>query len=244
MVRSKNIDIVFEDDDIVVVNKPAGMLSIPDRYNLAIPNAQALLTELYGSIFVVHRLDRETSGIICFAKNEVAHRHLSLQFNNHTVTKIYHAIVQGKMVQLEGDIDLPIAPNPMRGGTMKVDKREGKPSLTHYRVLETFRHYTYVEAQIFTGRMHQIRVHLQAIGYPMMVDEYYSKKTEFYLSEIKSRYHTKKTDEELPMLVRVPLHAYALTIEHPSTNEKMTISADLPKDLRSVLTQLRKHDAV
>lgn len=244
MVRSKNIDIVFEDDDIVVVNKPAGMLSIPDRYNLAIPNAQALLTELYGSIFVVHRLDRETSGIICFAKNEVAHRHLSLQFNNHTVTKIYHAIVQGKMVQLEGDIDLPIAPNPMRGGTMKVDKREGKPSLTHYRVLETFRHYTYVEAQIFTGRMHQIRVHLQAIGYPMMVDEYYSKKTEFYLSEIKSRYHTKKTDEELPMLVRVPLHAYALTIEHPSTNEKMTISADLPKDLRAVLTQLRKHDAV
>lgn len=244
MAVAKSIDIVFEDDDIVVINKPSGMLSIPDRYNAAIPNAQALLTELYGGIFVVHRLDRETSGIICFAKNEDAHRHLSLQFNKHTVTKIYHAIVQGKVAQPEGDIDLPLAPNPMRGGTMRVDKLEGKPSHTHYRVLETFKHYTYVEAQIFTGRMHQIRVHLQAIGYPMMVDEYYSKKTEFYLSEVKARYHTKKTDEELPMLTRVPLHAYALTIEHPRTNEKITISADLPKDLRAVLTQLRKHDAI
>lgn len=242
MPQLKSISPVFEDDDIVIVNKPAGMLSIPDRYNPSIPNMYALLAEQYGNIFTVHRLDRDTSGIICFAKNEEAHRQLSLQFHRHTVVKIYHAIVQGRLSSPEGEINLPLAPNPMRGGTMRVDKREGKPSRTQYRLLSAFQHFSYVEARIFTGRMHQIRVHLQAIGHPLMVDEYYGKKTTFFLSEVKPRYHTKSTEAEQPMLARVPLHAYALTLQHPTTNETITLSVPLPKDLRAVLNQLEKYD--
>lgn len=238
-------DIVFEDNSIVCLNKPAGILSIPDRYNPNLPNAQTFLQKLYGQIFTVHRLDKETTGILCFAKTEAAHRHLSLQFNQHSVTKIYHCLLQGSLLTPEGTIDLPIGENPLRAGTMRIDRQHGKPSMTHYKVLERFRHYTYTEAQILTGRMHQIRVHFKALGFPLMVDAIYGKQQKFLLSSIKPKYHLQKNAEnELPLLQRVPLHAHTLVLTHPETDTPIHLSADLPKDLCATLNQLRKHDAL
>lgn len=235
------IELVFEDEDLIIVNKPAGLLSIPDRYNPNILNVYHTLLNQYEKVWIVHRLDRDTSGIMCFAKNEEAHVNLSRQFDKHTVVKTYHAIVEGRMTSETGTIDLPIGEHPGKRGTMRVDRQYGKPSVSCYRVLEAFKAYTYLEVEIETGRMHQIRVHLKAIKHPLAVDELYGTKTEFLLSSIKSRYNLKKTEEqEQPLLARVPLHAYALTLDHPRTGERLTYTADLPKDMRAMLNQLRK----
>ncbi len=233
-------DIIYEDEHLIVVNKQAGLLSIPDRAG----NKESLLGLLerqYGKVFVVHRLDRETSGILCFARNEAAHRHLSLQFEHHTSDKYYLALVDGVLHHDEGEIDKPIGEHPTISGKMAI-VHSGKPSLTFYRVLERFKRFSLAEILIKTGRTHQIRVHFQSIGYPLAVDALYGRRAAFYLSEIKGKSYKsgKYTEEERPMMERTSLHSSRLRLDHPVTGERMEFKAELPKDFAAILNQLRK----
>jgi len=233
--------IIYEDEDLVVVNKPPFLLTIPDRFSTAKPNLYHQLGEQYGKIFTVHRLDRETSGILVFAKNEEVHRELSRQFQERSVQKIYYALVEGVMHQEEGVIDKALVEHPAEPGKMIVAQR-GKRSITHFKVQEHFKNYTLVEADIKTGRMHQIRVHFQAIGYPLAVDALYGRKTAFNLSDVKlSKYRTGKfQEEERPLMARTSLHAGRLTFTHPRSAQPVTFEAALPKDFGAVVNQLRK----
>ncbi|RMG82449.1 MAG: RluA family pseudouridine synthase, partial [Bacteroidetes bacterium] len=223
--------ILFEDPDILVVNKPAPLLAIPDRFDGNKDNLRDRLTRQFGDIFVVHRIDKETSGVMVFARHAEAHAALSEQFQNRQVEKIYLALVRGKVNEPAGVILKPIAPKPGREHKMMVAKK-GKPSETRFSVLETFRHATLLEVDLKTGRTHQIRVHLQSIGHPLLVDPLYGSKSEFFLSEIKlKKYKSAKEHVERPLLARNALHAHRLTLTHPSTGQKMTFEAPLPKDL-------------
>jgi 23S rRNA pseudouridine1911/1915/1917 synthase len=242
-MRQHEIQIVSEDQDLVIVNKPTQFLTIPDRHNPDEPNLYHFLQKVYEKIYVVHRLDYETSGILCFAKNEAAHRALSLQFSNHSVSKAYRALVQGRMLQTEGMIDAPIGEDPNRRGAMRVDYRLGKPALSRYKVLDTFKDYTYVEVSIETGRTHQIRVHLKSLGFPLLGDKLYGGQEHFMLSSIKRRFHMKKDDEEQPTLSRVALHAHALTFLHPSLHTDTSFGVPLHKDMEVTLKLLRKYGA-
>ncbi|MFK7771530.1 MAG: RluA family pseudouridine synthase [Saprospiraceae bacterium] len=233
--------IIFEDDDIIVLNKPAHYLTIPDRFVAERPNLTTFLKDRLEDVFVVHRLDKETSGVILFAKNAAAHRNLSMQFEARTVDKIYLALVEGTVHKEEGEINQPIANNMRDKGRMIIASR-GKPSLTLYRVVERFKNYTLVEANIKTGRTHQVRVHFERIGYPLAVDSLYGRKDAFLLSELKMKKYRRGKDvfEEKPLMSRTTLHAAKVTFNHPTTNESLTFEAELPKDFRAVLNQLRK----
>ncbi len=233
-------DIIYDDDHLIVANKPAGLLTIPDRSGNK-DNLLALLERRYGKVFIVHRLDRETSGIICFARNEAAHRHLSLQFEHHTTDKFYLALIDGVLHHDEGEIDKPIGEHPTISGKMAI-VHSGKPSLTFYRVLERFKRFSLAEALIKTGRTHQIRVHFQSIGYPLAVDALYGRRAAFYLSEVKGKAYKsgKHTEDERPMMERTSLHSSRLRLDHPVTGERMEFRAELPKDFAAVLNQLRK----
>lgn len=232
--------LLYEDEQILVVNKPPGLLTIPDctggRESLL-----GLLERRFGKVFVVHRLDRETSGVLCFARNVEAHRHLSMQFERHTSDKFYLALVDGVLHHDEGEIDKPIGEHPTIPGRMTV-ANSGKPSLTFYRVAERFKRFTLAEVLIKTGRTHQIRVHFQSIGYPLAVDALYGRRPALYLSEIKGKAYKsgKYSEEERPLMDRTSLHAARLRIDHPVTGARMEFKADVPKDFAAVLNQLRK----
>lgn len=232
--------IVFQDDDIVIINKPANYLSIPDRFKQDLPNVQQFLKNKFGKIYTVHRLDRETSGIMIFAKHEVAHKALSSQFENRIVEKIYLALTSGNIHNEEDIIEKPIGKHPVIAGKMIITKK-GKPSVSAYKVIERFKHYTLVEVNIKTGRTHQIRVHMQAYGYPLAVDPLYAKKEAFFLSEVKGKKYKKQRDEvERPLMSRCTLHAHQLSFDHPGTGERITFSSEVPKDFAALLKQLRK----
>ena len=236
----KKLDIVFEDEAVVIVNKPSGMLSIPDRFGLEKDNLLARLRNKFESIYTVHRLDKETSGILCFARTEEAHKDLSRQFEKRTVKKLYLTLLDGHLHQEAGILDKPIAPHPVIKGKMMIATK-GKPSVTHWKVIERFQNYSLVEADIKTGRTHQIRVHFEAMGYPLAVDAVYGRKEAFYVSELKhKRYKSRKFEEERPLISRSILHASKLQLAHPYTKEVMTFEAPLPKDFKAVLQQLRK----
>ena len=234
------IEILFEDSDLVVVNKPPGVLTIPDRFDSSKPNLSGLLRKKRETVLTVHRLDKETSGVIVFAKNESAHKNLSIQFENRTVDKTYHVLLEGLMQPTEGKIDQPIAPHPAQAGKMMVSNK-GKKSKTTYMVLEQFQRYCLVAAKIHTGRTHQIRVHFESIGYPLAVDKLYGAREKFMLSEIKlKKYRLGKNHEERPLISRSSLHAFHLGFIHPDTKKRLDFEAAYPKDFRAVLQQLRK----
>jgi len=237
----KKLEILHADDQIVLINKASGMLSIPDRYAPEKPNLLTLLKNKYGDIYTVHRLDKETSGILVYARTEEAHKHLSKQFQERTVDKIYLTLVDGQLHEPEGTIDKPIAPHPHISGKMIVTPK-GKESRTDWKAVEIFKNFTLVEANIKTGRTHQIRVHFEAMGYPLAVDSKYGRREAFLLSEIKSKkkYRLGKDQEERPLLSRSILHAFRLTLTHPTTGERLSQEAPLPKDFRAVVQQLRK----
>lgn len=237
------LEIIYEDSSLVVLNKPAGLLSIPDRHDPEKPNLYQMLLERYGDILIVHRLDKGTSGAIVYARTPEAHRSLSYQFEQRQVQKIYLALVEGIPYPSEGTIEKALAPHPTQAGKMIVSNK-GKAAVTQYQTTETFRNYSAVEVDIQTGRTHQIRVHMSAIGHPVLADALYSQREAFYLSEIKGRrFNLSKEEEERPLLSRPALHAARLTLKHPETSRKMVFEAPLPKDMRATLNQLRKWNA-
>jgi 23S rRNA pseudouridine1911/1915/1917 synthase len=240
MAKQPILDILYDDPEFVIVNKAPGMLSIPDRFVATMPSVLKALHPLYEQVLVVHRLDRETSGIICFAKTEEAHKSLNKQFQERTVDKYYYAIVEGTPYPTSGEIDLPIIESQTTPGKM-ITKKSGKPSLTLYETLEVFKHYAHVKANIKTGRMHQVRVHFNAIGHPLAIDPLYGRRSEIFLSQIKrKKFNMQKEVEELPLMSRTTLHAHSLSFDHPVTGERMTFEAEPPKDFRALLSQLRK----
>ncbi len=237
----EEIETIYEDEDFVVLNKPSGVLTIPDRFARGIPNLYDILREKYGEIFVVHRLDKDTSGVICFAKNEEAHSDLSEKFEEHEVNKIYLALITGHLRNKQGRIDIPLSENPKLPGTMKVDYENGKRSITEYKVLEEFENFSLLEVRPLTGRMHQIRVHFKAIGHPLAIDPVYGNREEIFLSEIKKKYKPKEDEPEKPLMSRLTLHALKLGFFHFRKKEYVEFEAKLPKDFESLLKQLRKH---
>ena len=237
--------IIHSDAHILVVNKPSGWLSIPDRFDANKPNLTKWLKSEGYLPRVVHRLDKETSGAIIFALTEDAHRHLSRQFEQRETVKIYQALVDGSVYENEGLIDAPIGEDPQQGGKMKITK-SGKESQTRWRIIERFKRFTLVEAMILTGRMHQIRVHLKSIGHPLAIDALYGSRSGLFMSEIKNKGYKlgKWVEEELPLMGRTTLHSHRLRIHHPNTQEEMTFVADHFKDFKAVLNQLQNHDAL
>lgn len=234
-------DILLETEDYLVVNKPAGILSIPDRFHADKPNVYDWLQSRYDRIFTVHRLDKDTSGVLLFAKTAEAHKALNEQFEIGRVGKIYTAVVQGRPVPEEGSIDAPISADPERAGKMRVF-RKGKPSLTLYRVTEYFRSFSLVRLELKTGRTHQIRVHLRHLGFPLAVDPLYGTRTALYIEDIKkNKLRPRFEEDRVPLIERCSLHAAELTFTDPSTGHRVTVEASVPKDLRALLNQLRKH---
>ncbi len=232
--------IIFENDQFVAINKPAGMLTIPDRYNESISSLYKLLEKKYQRIFVVHRLDRETSGIILFAKDELTHKHLSQLFENRNVEKFYLGIIRGSLQDKKGVIDEPIAEHATNKGLMVVHKN-GKASVTEYEVIEDYGLYSLVKFKIHTGRTHQIRVHMKHLGHPIACDEMYGNAQPVLLSSIKKKYKLSKHDEEeRPILNRLALHSSQLKFKDLS-GTPYDLMAALPKDMKALLQQLNKN---
>ncbi len=242
MKNNNNLDIIFEDDSIVILSKPAGVLTIPDRYDKEAVNLRKLLETKYGKIFVVHRLDRDTSGVMIFAKDAESHRILNQQFQDNQVEKLYHVVVSGIVPKDEISIDIPLVADSFKLGQTKPSSR-GKQSLTILKVLEHYRIATLVECNLITGRHHQIRVHCKAIGHPLLVDALYSETKEFFLSSIKRKFNLKKDSVELPVISRVSMHSSKISFLHPVTNEKVTYEAPYPKDFQAMLRVLRKYSS-
>ncbi len=230
--------ILFENDDFVALNKPAGLLSIPDREGKEV-SLKSLLLAAYGTIFTVHRLDRDTSGLIVFAKNDMAHRHLSMQFENRETEKIYTGLVHGILHEKFGTIDAPIAEHSYKASTMIIHNR-GKESKTDYEVIDEFKKYSLVQFQIHTGRTHQIRIHMKHIGHPLACDAIYGDGNPILLSSLKKKFNlSKNADEETPILKRLALHAGILKFKDPA-EQVIELTAEFPKDLRATLQQLKK----
>jgi 23S rRNA pseudouridine955/2504/2580 synthase/23S rRNA pseudouridine1911/1915/1917 synthase len=232
--------IILENEHFVGINKPAGLLTVPDREGKDVSLKQ-LLKNRYGEIFTVHRLDKETSGIVVFAKDENTHRDLSMMFENRATTKIYNGLVLGVPSETSGLINEPISEHPSRKGYMTVYKK-GKESMTEFEVLESFRLFSWMQFNILTGRTHQIRVHMKHLGHPVVCDPMYGDGKPVFISTLKKKTYklSKDAEAEQPILSRLALHAAQLRFEWKG--ESIQLEADLPKDLRATLQQLRKNN--
>lgn len=234
------LDIVVENELFVAINKPSGLLSVPDRENKEV-SLKSILREKYGDIFVVHRLDRDTSGLILFAKTAETQKQLSAMLEERQMEKFYLGLVQGTFYPEEGTIDAKIAPSPKDAGLMCVDSKNGKIAITDYKTLEQFKNYSLVSFQIHTGRTHQIRVHSLYLGHSIVCDPFYGNSGPIFISEIKRKFNLSKNEEnERPIMGRLALHSWKLNFELNS--EKYSLEAEPPKDIRATLAQLRKHN--
>jgi len=228
-VEPENIllDIIYEDEDIIVINKRQGMVVHPAHGNYSGTVVNALLAHCQdlsgiGGVMrpgIVHRLDKDTSGLLMIAKNDLAHLGLTEQIKNRAVQKKYLALVYGNLKEEKGTIDAPIGRHPIDRKKMAVVPRTGKPAVTHYQVLQRYGNHTYLEIDLETGRTHQIRVHLAYIGHPVVGDPVYSSKNRF----------------NLPGQF---LHAYQLTFKHPRTGRTLEFTAPLPEVMQKVLRSL------
>ena len=224
------LDIVYEDNDILVVNKQKGLVVHPGNgnpngtlVNAVMAHCKDSLSGIGGEIRpgIVHRIDKDTSGLLIIAKNDIAHINLSEQIKNHEVKKTYLALVRGRIKEQEATINMPIARDEKNRIKMAVDKN-GKAAITHFKVLKKYENYTFLEVNIETGRTHQIRVHLSKIGFQLVGDSVYSNgKNPF---EVQGQM----------------LHSYRLEFKHPVTGKILKLEAKLPKYFQDVLDKLDK----
>ena len=226
------LDVLYEDKDVIVVNKPKGMVVHPaaGHYSGTLVNALMYhcgeeLSGINGVMRpgIVHRIDMDTTGSLIVCKNDKAHNVIAEQLKEHSIERRYHAICHGVLKEDEGTINKPIGRHPIERKKMAVDERNGKVAVTHYKVLERFKDYTYVECKLETGRTHQIRVHMASIGHPLLGDEVYAgnRKSPF-----------KTTGQTL--------HAKILGFVHPEAGEYVETDAPLPEYFEQILNRLRK----
>ena len=230
-IKEENIplDVVYEDADILIINKPQGMVVHPanGHYSGTLVNALMFQADSLSSINgvirpgIVHRIDKDTSGLLCVAKNDNAHHFLAEQLKDHTMAREYMALVRGVIKENSGTVEMPIGRDKNNRQKMAVTK-EGKPAITHFSVVERFANHTLVKCQLVSGRTHQIRVHMSAIGYPVEGDPLYAGKN----------YDKLYKDGQL-------LVAYKLKLIHPQTKKEMVFEIPLPEYFEKVLDSLR-----
>ena len=230
--------ILFENPDIIVVNKPPYISSLDEREGGEL-NMLRLARQYAGDVQICHRLDKETSGALIFAKNPEAYRFVSMQFERRQVNKVYHAVINGTHQFVDLNVDLPIL--NLGNKNVTINRQEGKQALTIFNSLKYYKHYTLVECRPVTGRMHQIRIHLATQRASIVGDDMYGGKPVF-LSEIKRGYKLGKDQEELPIMKRFALHAKAVTFKINEETE-LTIEAAYPKDFETLLKLLDKFDS-
>lgn len=224
------LDIVYEDKDIIIVNKPKNMVVHPAAGNFTGTLVNALMYHCSGELSgingverpgIVHRIDKDTTGLLVICKNDAAHRNVAEQLKEHSITRRYRAICCGVLKDDEGVIDAPIGRNPNDRKKMAINRVNGKNAVTHYKVLERFKNYTYIECRLETGRTHQIRVHMSSIGHPLLGDDVYGG--------IRPGF---KLNGQC-------LHAGVLGLKHPSTNEYMEWESPNPQYFDELLTKLK-----
>ncbi|PJJ28118.1 RluA family pseudouridine synthase [Lacrimispora celerecrescens] len=224
------LDIVYEDKDIILINKPKGMVVHPAAGHYSGTLVNGLMSHCRNELSgingvmrpgIVHRIDMDTTGVLIVCKNDMAHNSISEQLKEHSITRKYAAIVHGVLKEDEGTINAPIGRHPVDRKKMSINEKNGREAVTHYRVLERYRQFTYIECQLETGRTHQIRVHMASIGHPLLGDSVYGPaKCPFRL--------TGQT-----------LHAGVLGIIHPRTGEYIEFTAPLPDYFEELLRKLR-----
>jgi len=240
---ASTLDLLHLDEHLVAVNKPAGLPVVPARSGKG-DSVRATLTKHLGGrkLYVVHRIDRDTSGVVLFARDRATHRTLSMMFQEGRVHKRYLALVRGRPVPAEGRIELGLRRDRHDATRMRSTQTGGKSSLTEYQTLEVFRGYSLLEVCPRTGRTHQIRVHLAAIGHPIAVDPVYGGAEALYLSEFKRGYRRKKGREERPLISRLTLHAQSVAFDVPIYRDgPVRIEASPPHDFQVSLKQLAKY---
>lgn len=248
------IPVLFEDEHLLAISKPARLLTSPDRYD---PNRPNLMRLLHGGIAEAkpwakeraltylanaHRLDFETTGVLLLAKNKPALVKLANAFGSEKPLKSYVALVQGTPAEDDFEVDAPIAPHPTTVGLMRIEPKRGKRSRTRFTLLEKFRGYTLLKCQPFTGRTHQIRVHLRHARLPIVGDSLY-RGGKLWLSQLKRNFRLKPGKEERPLISTVALHAETLSLAHPITEDQITIMAPWPKDFEVAVKYLRRYAA-
>lgn len=234
--------ILFQDEHLLAVNKPARMLSAPGRGNTpTLADWMRANANLPDEPFrIVHRLDRDASGVILFARTLAAQRRLVAQFSSREVEKVYLAIVSG-YVENDDEVNLNLGYDKHKKFVTVVKPGRGKSARTIYRVVSRLAGNTLVECRPVTGRTHQIRVHMAAIGHPLTVDPDYGGGTAVLLSNFKPRYRLSGRHDERPLIDRLTLHAARIEFRHPADDRPMIIEAPLPRDLRATITQLERH---
>lgn len=243
------VPVLFEDEHLMAIDKPAGLLTSPDRYDPKRPNLMRLLhghiargapwAKERGLSYLAnaHRLDFETSGILLLAKSKPVLVQLSNQFGSEVPRKTYLALVQGGPEEDAFTVETKIGPHPARLGVMQVQPKAGKRSVTDFQVVTRYIGYTWMECRPRTGRTHQIRVHLRWVKCPLVGDALYGGRP-LLLSELKRGYRPPRGRPERPLLARPSLHAAALELPHPVTDQPVRVESPVPKDLRVALKYL------
>jgi 23S rRNA pseudouridine1911/1915/1917 synthase len=245
------LDVLHEDEDHIVLNKPPGLPVLPARDGSGRELYEALAWRFnrcapaggpYQRPHVVHRLDKDTSGVLLVARTERAGRALSMQFQRRMVRKTYLVIVEGVLPRPEVHVDVPIRRVSAAALRMVPDERAGKPSRTLFVLRETFGHFSLVEARPHTGRQHQIRVHLSAIGYPPAVDAVYGRRGRMMGADLNEIIRARRSAPHMIVMSRCPLHAARIAYLHPSSGQPMEFDAPMPDDMREFIELLRRVD--
>jgi tRNA pseudouridine32 synthase/23S rRNA pseudouridine746 synthase len=233
------MDILYQDTALLVVNKPAGLATLPDGYNPTLPHIKSVLEEQYGPLWIVHRLDKDTSGVLVLARSASAHRSLNTQFEHRQISKVYHTLVYGKPDWQERTVSLPLRTNGDRQHRTVVDMQSGKPSVTHLTILERFGDYCLLQAIPETGRTHQIRAHLSAIGLYIVGDTLYGRRVEH-----QEKDKGDQTEPSVGSGITMALHAQSLELTHPLTGQRLKFTAPYSPELAVLLGRLRPLSSV